>query len=74
MAGVDRRADRTGSHVRFDMARAEGGRAVVRAIQHEQIDFLGREGQVCDGLESTAVSCQGRFVEYDVLVWLCERG
>jgi len=52
------------------MARAEGERAIVRAVQHEQIGVLGRDDQARDGLESTAVSCQERFVEQDVLVWL----
>ena len=52
------------------MARAEGERAAIRAVQYDQIDFLGRDGQARDGLESTAVSCQERFVEQDVLVWL----
>jgi hypothetical protein len=53
------------------MARAEGERAIVRSVQHEQIDVLGRDNQACGGLESTAVFCQERFVEQDVLVWLC---
>ena len=52
------------------MAMAESERAAVRTVQHDQIDFLGRDGQARGGLESTAVSCQERFIEQDVLVWL----
>ncbi len=70
VAGEDRCADRTRQRTRFSIARAEGERAPIRAVQHDQIDVLGMDGQARDGLESTAVSCQERFIEQDVLVWL----
>jgi hypothetical protein len=33
-------------------------RAAIRAVQYDQIDFLGRDDQARDSLKSTAVSCQ----------------
>jgi hypothetical protein len=46
-------------------------RTAILAVQYDQINFRGRDDQARDGLESTAVSCQERLVEHDVLVWLC---